>query len=179
MSKYVDLVRRAVYERTKYEGNEISPLNSFHSYFVRCDASVGHSRDTRGTPPPYARVLVALEGRCPDYLDVSRWQQAIEDGRTFLATWGERAEDLGWTARDLFDLHQPPVKPHPSYSRLSRHDCTGLIWLLQGRPVVALTASSAAIENPSRAVTVYRKNNKPTLGPMGDSLDDFDPWGPR
>ena len=29
-------------------------------------------------------------------------------------------------------LHDPPAVPHPSYSRLSRYDCTGLVWLLQG-----------------------------------------------
>jgi hypothetical protein len=38
---------------------------------------------------------------------------------------------------------------------------------------VALTDSTAAIENPSGAVTVYRRYDKPALGPVGDSLDDF------
>ena len=36
--------------------------------------------------------------------------------------------------------------PAPSYRRLSRYDQTGLIWLLRGRPVVAMTDSTAAIE---------------------------------
>jgi hypothetical protein len=57
-----------------------------------------------------------------------------------------------WTARDLFGLQTPPAKPHPSYSRLSRYDETGLIWLLQGRLVVALTETTAAIQNPMLAV---------------------------
>jgi hypothetical protein len=35
-----------------------------------------------------------------------------------------------------------------------------LIWLLQGRPIVALTESTGAIENPTGAITVFRKNNK-------------------
>jgi hypothetical protein len=34
-------------------------------------------------------------------------------------------------------------------SRLSRYDETGLIWLLEGRKVLALTAETAAIHNPS------------------------------
>jgi hypothetical protein len=38
----------------------------------------------------------------------------------------------------------------PSYRRLSRHDQTGLIWLLQGRPVVALTEAAAAIQRLDR-----------------------------
>jgi hypothetical protein len=25
------------------------------------------------------------------------------------------------------------------------------------------------------AITVYRRHNKPALGPLGDSLDDFEP----
>jgi hypothetical protein len=62
----------------------------------------------------------------------------------------------------------------PNCRRLSRYDETGLIWLLKGRPVVALTEATAAIENPTGAITIYRKNNKPALGPVGDSLDDLE-----
>jgi hypothetical protein len=119
------------------------------------------------------RTFSALESRCPDLVPPARWQQAIEDGRAFLARWGRQAEALGWTARDLFGLHQPTAKPHPSYSRLSRYDHTGLVWLLQGRPVLALTDRRAAIENATGAITIYRRFNKPGFGPLGDSLDDL------
>jgi hypothetical protein len=86
---------------------------------------------------------------------VDRWQLAGEDGRAFLVRWGEQAEALGWTARDLFGLHQPPAAPHPSYSRLSRYDETGLIWLLCGREVLALTEATAAIQNPDDSSDPY------------------------
>jgi hypothetical protein len=131
---------------------------------------------SRGVPDFFgscSRALSALSTRCPDHVPADRWQAAVEDGRAFLAKWGEQAEALGWAARDLFGLHTPPEKPHPSYTRLSRYDETGLIWLLQGRPVVALTEATAAIQNPSGAVTIYRRHNKPALGPLGDSLDDL------
>jgi hypothetical protein len=121
----------------------------------------------------FGRTLAALRERCPDHVETHRWKQAAADGEAFLATWGEQAQALGWTARDLFGLHTPPDKPAPSYRRLSRYDCTGLVWLLQGRPVVALTEATAAIQNPTGNVTVYRRFNKPALGPPGDSLDDF------
>ena len=121
----------------------------------------------------FCRTFSALEVRCPDLVPVDRWPLAVEDGRRFLARWGEQAEALGWTARNLFGLHKPPEKPHPSYSRLSRYDETGLIWLLQGRPVMALTEASAAIQGPTGAITIYRKHNKPPLGALGDSLDDL------
>src|SRR5262249_46838966 len=105
--------------------------------------------------------------------DVADWQQAVEDGRRFLAQWGERAEVLGWTARDLFGLAAVPGKPFPNYRRLARYDETGMIWLLRGRPVVALTTDTAPMQKPAGAITVYRKHNKPALGPLGDSLDDL------
>jgi hypothetical protein len=82
---------------------------------------------------------------------------------------------LDGLSADLFGLHQPPAEPHPSYRRLSRYDCTGLVWLLEDRPVVALTADTAAIENPATGnITTYRRFNKPALGPLGDSLDDLE-----
>jgi hypothetical protein len=56
---------------------------------------------------------------------------------------------------------------------MSRYDCMGLVWLLNGNPVVALTEITAAIQHKSGSVTIYRKLNKPALGPLGDSLDDF------
>jgi hypothetical protein len=118
-------------------------------------------------------AIAMLQAHCPDHVEVTRWRQAIADAESFLTTWGERAAALGWTARDLFGLHKPPARPAPSYRRMSRYDQTGLVWLLQGRPVVALTESTAAIENPTGAVTIYRRYNKPALGPVGDSLEDF------
>jgi hypothetical protein len=106
-------------------------------------------------------------------VDVANWEQTLADSEAFLLQWGKTARALGWTARDLFGLHKPPENPPQNYRRLSRYDETGLIWLLNGREVTALTADAAAIRSPSGSITVYRKNNKPALGPLGDSLDDF------
>jgi hypothetical protein len=53
---------------------------------------------------------------------------------------------------------------------LSRYDATGLCWLLQGKRVTALTAHTAAIENPATGrITTYRRYNKPSYGPLGDN----------
>jgi len=119
-------------------------------------------------------ILVALESRRPDLVPLDRWQQAVADGKTFLAQWGEQAEALGWTAKDLFGLLTVAGHAKPSFNRLSRYDETGLVWLLGGRRVVALTEGSAAIQNPATAsITMYRRLDKPALGPLGDSLDDL------
>jgi hypothetical protein len=121
----------------------------------------------------YRKVFVSLQLKPPALVDVDRWRQCVRDGSKFLAVWGEQAEALGWTPADLFGLHTPPERPHPSYNRLSRYDCTGLIWLLQGKEVIALTADTATIRRPTGNITTYRRFNKPALGPLGDSLDDF------
>ena len=122
---------------------------------------------------PYGAVLAALRNGCPELMDMADWSQALRDAEAFMRQWAERAKALGWTASDLFGLHKPPESPHPSYRRLSRYDQTGLIWLLKGREVVALTEETAAIRWPGGSITTYRKNNKPALGPLADSLDDL------
>ena len=155
MGKYLDILKRAE-ETGAYDINDINDKRPPFSRLGR-----------------FGRTLSALESRCPEHVPVERWQQAVADGRTFLARWGDQAHALGWTARDLFGLHTPLEKPHPRYSRLSRYDEAGLIWLLCGREMMALTEATAAIQNPTGANTVYRKHNKPALGPPGDSLDDL------
>jgi hypothetical protein len=164
VGKYLDILARAgVYDIN--DRNDQSPPLA-----VSVDRGA-LLRTPFGRLSRFGRILSALEARCPDLVPVGRWQVAVEDGRRFLVRWGDKAEALGWTARDLFGLQA--AKRHPSYSRLSRYDETGLIWLLQGRPVVALTETTAAIQNPSGAITTYRRHNKPALGPPGDSLDDL------
>jgi hypothetical protein len=122
----------------------------------------------------FGRILSALEARCPELVPIDRWQQAVTDGKTFLSRWGEQAEALGWTAKDLFGLVTVPEHATPNFNRLSRYDETGLIWLLDGRRVVALTEGTAAIQYPATAsITMYRRHNKPALGPLGDSLNDL------
>jgi hypothetical protein len=158
LSRYLDLVRKATREAANCEKSEIRGGRSLISQFASSQQRLS---------------LAAIESRCPDHVAADHWQQAVEDGRRFLAQWGEQAEALGWTARDLFGLSPLPDKAHPRYRRLSRYDETGLIWLLRGRPVLALTESTAAIESPTGAVTVYRRHNKPALGPFGDSLEDL------
>jgi len=164
MGRYLDILRQA-----EAQGCDISDISDKRvSEPVREVPEYSFGRFGR-----FSRTFSALEARCPDLVPADRWQLAVDDGRAFLARWGGQAEALGWTARDLFGLHTPPAKPHPSYSRLSRYDEIGLIWLLCGRPVVALTAASAAIQSSTGAITIYRRFHKPALGPVGDSLDDF------
>jgi hypothetical protein len=125
-----------------------------------------------GVGQPYGRVFAVLRERCPDLVEQDRWQEAVADAASFVALWGEQAVALGWTARDLFGLADVPDRPASNYQRLSRYDLTGLVWLLQGRRVVALTQDTAVIETATGTFS-YRRHNKPALGPLGDSLDDM------
>ena len=111
----------------------------------------------------------------PTYVDVAYWQQAIEDARRFLPSGESRLKFWVGLRPTYSDCARP--KPPPSYRRLSRYDETGLIWLLNGRPVIALTTTTAAVQTPSGAILTYRRHRKPPLGPMGDSLDDMGRWG--
>jgi hypothetical protein len=108
----------------------------------------------------YRRTFAHLQLKPPALVDVARWQQCVDDGRRFLATWGEQAQALGWDSRDLFGLNTPPGRPHPSYRWLSRYGATGLIWLLQGRDVIALTAEGAVIRTATGAILTYYRHGR-------------------
>jgi len=123
---------------------------------------------------PFAEALSELERECPDYVEAERWRQCLIDAQRFLAEWGKQAESLGWASRDLFGLAPVPDKPGANFQRLSRYDLTGLIWLLRGDQVVALTEATAAIRHETGNITTYRRFHKPAFGPLGDSLDDME-----
>jgi hypothetical protein len=63
------------------------------------------------------------------------WRQAQADGYEFAEKWGRQAVDLGWTEENLI----------------------GLIWSLQGRQVVAMTARRAILMSTGGGVTFYRR----------------------
>jgi hypothetical protein len=126
------------------------------------EMSADDTEQTECDPSPYALALAALRAKCPAYVPEDRWRQAIVDATTFVTEWGVQARVFGWTACELLGLHPVPKQPAANYARLSRLDNTGLIWLLRGRPVIALTATEAAIRCPSGAtLKFYRRTEAP------------------
>jgi hypothetical protein len=154
MGKYLDIFRSVNVAGSAAEqahrGYDINDINDERYDRLGRDGAFG--RLCR-----FGRTLQELEHRCPDYIDAAEWQQVIDDGRRFVSRWGEQAEALGRTDADLFGLHEPPEKPAPGYRRLSRLDQAGLIWLLHGRSVIALTTSEALIRSISGATLTYRR----------------------
>jgi hypothetical protein len=64
-------------------------------------------------PEQYRAALSALREGCPAHVEIVDWQRALADADRFLATWGEQAAVLGWTAADLFGLAPVPDQPAP------------------------------------------------------------------
>jgi hypothetical protein len=87
----------------------------------------------------------------PAMVPPTRWRQFVSDGKLFLDRWGSTAAKLGWSADDLFaaDAHRP----------FERLDQAGLIWLLNGRRVRALTENTASIETHGGAEQVWRRRS--------------------
>ena len=100
-----------------------------------------------GTPHP--------EGMAPE-----SWMLFLASCDAFMAgTWPGKAASMGWDAHHLFGCDG--LRPG------ARVDRMGLLWLLRGGRIAALTSESAAIEMPSGSRLTYR--TKPIREP-GDVL---------
>jgi hypothetical protein len=80
---------------------------------------------------------------------------------TFTTKRGGEAQACGWTVPELFGLHPVPERPAANYSRLSRVDDTGLLWLLRGRSAIVLTSTEAVIRCHSGATLKFYRPTEP------------------
>ena len=104
-----------------------------------------------GTPRAWAEALARLDpSKPPTDVPLDRWERFINDCRHFLDLgWANRAAALGWGPIDLFgcDRERP----------LARYDGMGLLWIIQGRRLVALTAETATIDTLTGSLQTYRR----------------------
>jgi hypothetical protein len=102
-----------------------------------------------GAARQWAEALARLDpSKPPGDVPPRRWLRFIDDCGHFLdGSWAARAMELGWGPLDLFgcDRERP----------FSRIDRAGLLWLINGRKLIALTADSAALERPSGGRQTY------------------------
>ena len=161
MGKYLQLLdRAALHERRRDKSDESdeSPLrtmdgSTFGRLYRFCrnpDPTVVDDTWTNaGTPRAWAEALARLDpAKPPRDVPLARWQRFIEDCESFRRLgWANRAEALGWGPLDLFGCDRE--RPFASTDRL------GLLWILQGRKLVALTADSAKIDTLTGVLQTY------------------------
>ena len=85
------------------------------------------------------------------------WQQLITDAERFLEEWAQQAVALGWPAWELFGCHRR--------APWGRIDGMGLVLLLHGDPLAALTATEAVIRKASGAHQTWRRRPRDPLHP--------------
>jgi hypothetical protein len=102
-----------------------------------------------GAPRIWAEALARLDpARPPRDVPPSRWERFIDDcGRFLDEGWAEQCNALGWRPLDLFgcDRERP-------WARIDR---AGLLWLLDGRKLIALTVNTAEIKAATGARQTY------------------------
>lgn len=106
-------------------------------------------------PLEWAEGFVRLDpDRPPGDVPLRRWQRFVDDVGMFLDRWATYASALGWGPHDLFGCNRD--RP------FARIDQSGLLWLLNGAKLVALSEDAAGIETRTGERHAYRrKPNQP------------------
>jgi hypothetical protein len=110
-----------------------------------------------GIPRAWTEGFARLDpDRPPGDVPLRRWQRFVDDVGYFLdSPFCAVAAALGWGPFDLFgcDRDRP----------FARIDRAGLLWLLNGDKLVALSENTATIERPTGARQTYRRHpNEPS-----------------
>jgi hypothetical protein len=102
-------------------------------------------------PRVWAEGLARLDReRPPTDVPLTRWLQFMDDAALFLnSPFCITAAAFGWGAHDLFGCD--PDRP------FARVDHGGLLWLLDGTRLIALTADTAVIETNTGTRQVWRR----------------------
>jgi hypothetical protein len=104
-----------------------------------------------GIPRGWAEGFARLEpNRPPGDVPLRRWQTFVDDIGLFLdGGWAATASALGWGPGELFGCDR--------YRPFARLDSAGLLWLLNGDTLVALSSEIAVIERVTGARQTYRR----------------------
>jgi TubC N-terminal docking domain len=114
-------------------------------------------------PKARTRCLSALIGtlspsRVPHRWPAATWPQFIADAQAFCRDWAERAFLSGWAAWELFGCH--------CRAPWGRIQGMGLVLLLKGNPIAAMTPSEAVIRTRTGARQTYRRKSADPLLPV-------------
>ena len=123
------------------------------------DGAPSHSHDAELKAPSDHLPATWIDGVArlrtmdiPDCFSAERWRYIVDDAAAFLKQWGVAAANLGWSAHDLFGVH--PAAP------TVRFDAMGLIPLLHGNPVIALTETTATLRGSAGSIQRFSRIHK-------------------
>ena len=91
---------------------------------------------------------------CPEHA----WKQLIVDAERFLDSWAPQAAGFGWRDWELFGCHRG--------APWGRIQGMGLVLLLRGKELAALTESEAVIRTQAGARQTYRRKRFDPLHPV-------------
>ena len=110
-------------------------------------------------PADWSRGVALLrDAPTPRGYPPQAWQQLILDAERFLGLWGAQAVRLGWPTWELFGCHRR--------APFHRIQGMGLVLLLRGRELSALTDAEAVIRTPTGAHQTYRRKQRDSLHPI-------------
>jgi len=150
-SQVVTTVTQVTYQRQQSQENDVthSQPDATEQSSIRFEERAAIIEYDGGGPRTWAEALAQLDpANPPADVPLARWQQFMDDcGRFLDLGWANRAEAFGWGPLDLFgcDRERP----------LARYDHMGLLWMIQGGKLVALTADSAKIDTLTGALQTY------------------------
>ena len=118
----------------------------------------GYVLAPEGTPTEWTKGVALLRDApaprgCPQHA----WQQLILDAAAFLERWAAQAVAFGWQDWELFGCHR-----RAPWGRIQG---MGLVLLLQGDEIAALTATEAVIRTRTGAHQTYRRRPADPLDP--------------
>ena len=152
-SQVVTTVTQVTYQGQRSQENDVthSQRAATEQSSIRFEERAAIIEYDGGGPRTWAEALARLDpANPPADVPLARWERFIEDCESFRRLgWANRAEALGWRPLHLFgcDRERP----------LARYDHMGLLWILQGRRLVALRADSATIDTLSGSLQTYRR----------------------
>jgi hypothetical protein len=108
-------------------------------------------------PELYADAFARLQVAQPIGVPHSQWLLAIDDAGRFLDQWGNVAEQLQWSAQDIFKMPAAPLAATlPADLRT-----VGLCWVIHGQKVAALDVHSATVGD--RRILLHSNDQSITL----------------
>jgi hypothetical protein len=118
-----------------------------------------------GAKRVWAEALARLDpAKPPCDISPKRWLRFIDDCARFLDDgWATHAEALGWGPLDLFGCDR--TKP---FARLDR---AGLLWLIDGGKLLAVTGATAALSAPGGGRLTFYRRHLETGGVLAWELD--------